>query len=62
MTDRRHSLARPLHPPWPQDVSRGQVLCKPGSVKSHTDFEAEIYCLKKEASRPGGLVDAPLAP
>jgi len=29
-------------------VSRGQVLAKPGSVKPHTQFEAEIYVLKKE--------------
>ena len=30
------------------DVSRGQVLAKPGTVKPHTEFEAEIYVLKKE--------------
>ena len=30
------------------DVSRGQVLAKPGSVKPHTKFEAEVYILKKE--------------
>jgi elongation factor Tu len=30
------------------DVTRGQVLCKPGSVNPHTDFECEIYVLKKE--------------
>jgi elongation factor Tu len=30
------------------DVSRGQVLAKSGSVKPHTDFEAEVYILKKE--------------
>lgn len=30
------------------DVERGQVLAKPGSVKPHTEFEAEIYVLKKE--------------
>jgi len=30
------------------DVSRGQVLAKTGSVKPHTDFEAEVYILKKE--------------
>jgi elongation factor Tu len=29
-------------------VSRGQVLAKTGSVKPHTDFEAEVYILKKE--------------
>ena len=30
------------------DVSRGQVLAKPGSVKPHTEFEAEVYVVKKE--------------
>jgi elongation factor Tu len=30
------------------DVSRGQVLAKPGSVKPHTEFESEVYVLKKE--------------
>ena len=30
------------------DVHRGQVLAKSGSVKPHTDFEAEVYILKKE--------------
>jgi elongation factor Tu len=30
------------------DVERGQVLCKPGSVKPHTKFEAEAYILTKE--------------
>jgi elongation factor Tu len=30
------------------DVSRGQVLAKIGSVKPHTEFEAEVYVLKKE--------------
>lgn len=29
-------------------VERGQVLAKPGSIKPHTEFEAEIYALKKE--------------
>ncbi|MFH1896491.1 MAG: elongation factor Tu [bacterium] len=29
-------------------VERGQVLVKPGSVKPHTDFEAEVYILSKE--------------
>jgi len=29
------------------DVERGQVLCKPGSIKPHTKFEAEIYVLSK---------------
>ena len=31
-----------------EDIMRGQVLCKPGSVKPHTDFECEVYILKKE--------------
>lgn len=30
------------------DVERGQVLCKPGSIKPHTKFEAEVYVLTKE--------------
>jgi elongation factor Tu len=30
------------------DVERGQILCKPGSVTPHTKFEAEVYVLKKE--------------
>jgi elongation factor Tu len=30
------------------DVERGQVLCKPGSVKPHTKFEAEVYILGKD--------------
>ena len=31
-----------------EDVERGQVLAKPGSVTPHTEFEAEIYVLTKE--------------
>jgi len=31
-----------------EDISRGQVLAKPGSVTPHTEFEAEVYVLKKE--------------
>lgn len=31
-----------------EDITRGQVLAKPGSVKPHTKFECEIYVLKKE--------------
>ena len=31
-----------------EDVERGQVIAKPGSVTPHTEFEAEIYVLKKE--------------
>ena len=31
-----------------EDVERGQVLAKPGSVTPHTDFECEVYILSKE--------------
>jgi elongation factor Tu len=31
-----------------EDVERGQVLAKPGSITPHTDFEAEVYCLSKD--------------
>jgi len=31
-----------------EDVERGQVLAKPGSVNPHTEFEAQIYALTKE--------------
>lgn len=31
-----------------EEVERGQVLCKPGSVTPHTTFEAEVYILTKE--------------
>jgi elongation factor Tu len=30
------------------EVQRGQVLCKPGSIKPHTKFESEVYVLTKE--------------
>ncbi len=30
------------------DIQRGQVICKPGSIKPHTKFTAEVYVLKKE--------------
>ncbi len=30
------------------DVERGQVLCKPGSITPHTNFEAQVYVLTKE--------------
>ena len=30
------------------DVERGQVVAKPGSITPHTEFEAQIYALKKE--------------
>jgi elongation factor Tu len=32
----------------PRRVERGQVLCKPGSIKPHTDFTAEVYVLSKD--------------
>src|SRR5438046_3654535 len=31
-----------------EEVERGQVLCKPGSITPHTDFEANVYVLTKE--------------
>ncbi|HWU03484.1 MAG TPA: elongation factor Tu [Novosphingobium sp.] len=31
-----------------EDVERGQVLCKPGSVNPHTTFESEVYVLSKD--------------
>ncbi len=30
------------------DVERGMVLAKPGTIKPHTEFEAQMYCLTKE--------------
>ena len=31
-----------------EEVERGQVLCKPGSIKPHTKFECEVYILSKD--------------
>ncbi len=31
-----------------EDIERGQVIVKPGSITPHTEFEAEVYILKKE--------------
>ncbi len=31
-----------------EEIQRGQVLCKPGSITPHTKFKAQVYCLKKE--------------
>jgi elongation factor Tu len=31
-----------------EDVERGQVLCKPGSITPHTNFEGQVYVLNKE--------------
>jgi elongation factor Tu len=30
------------------EIERGQVLAKPGSITPHTDFDAQVYCLSKE--------------
>ena len=39
------------------DVERGQVLAKPGSIKPHTKFEASVYVLSKdEGGRHSGLL------
>jgi elongation factor Tu len=35
-----------------EDVERGQVLCKPGSIKPHTHFTGEIYVLSKDEGWP----------
>jgi elongation factor Tu len=35
-----------------EDVQRGQVLCKPGSIKPHTHFTGEIYVLSKDEGWP----------
>ncbi|MCM1294668.1 MAG: elongation factor Tu [Muribaculaceae bacterium] len=31
-----------------EDVERGQIICKPGTITPHTEFEAEVYILTKE--------------
>jgi elongation factor Tu len=31
-----------------EEIERGQVLCKPGSITPHTQFKSEVYVLKKE--------------
>jgi elongation factor Tu len=31
-----------------EEIERGQVLCKPGSITPHTKFKAQVYCLRKE--------------
>jgi elongation factor Tu len=31
-----------------EEIERGQVLSKPGSITPHTKYKAEVYCLKKE--------------
>src|ERR1700723_3708632 len=37
-----------LRGPKREEIERGQVLCKPGSITPHTHFKAEVYILKKE--------------
>ena len=44
------------------DVERGQVLCKPGSIKPHTEFEAEVYVLSQGRGRPSHAVLQGLPP
>lgn len=40
-----------------EDIERGQVLAKPGSITPHTEFEAEIYVLSKdEGGRHSGFI------
>ena len=39
-----------------EDVERGQVLCKPGSIKPHTHFTAEVYVLTQGRGRPSHAV------
>jgi elongation factor Tu len=31
-----------------EDIERGQVICKPGSVTPHTEFEGQVYILTKD--------------
>ena len=31
-----------------EDIERGQVICKPGSITPHTEFDAEVYVLSKD--------------
>ena len=31
-----------------EDIQRGQVICKPGSIQPHTNFRGQVYVLKKE--------------
>ena len=35
-----------------EEVERGQVLCKPGSITPHTDFEGQVYVLTQGGGRP----------
>ena len=45
---RATTSARFLRGTKKEEVERGQVLCKPGSITPHTDFEAQVYVLGKE--------------
>ena len=55
-----------------EDVQRGQVIAKPGSITPHTEFEAEIYVLKKKreddtlhslrAIDPSFILEQPMLP
>ena len=38
------------------DIERGQVLAKPGSIKPHTQFQAQVYVLSKEEGRTAHAV------
>jgi len=45
-----------------EEVERGQVLCKPGSIKPHTHFTAEVYVLARTragATRPSSTTNRP---
>ena len=39
-----------------EDIERGQVLAKPGSITPHTKFEAEVYVLVEGGRRPAHAV------
>ena len=42
------NVGLPLRGTKRDDVERGQVLCKPGSITPHTEFEAQVYILSKD--------------
>ena len=39
-----------------EDIQRGQVLCKPGSITPHTKFKAEVYLPEEGGGRPSHAV------
>ncbi len=41
-----------------EDIERGQVLAKPGSIKPHTKFESEVYILSKDEVELAGYLDS----